>query len=65
VDYLLSVDSQTRYTDENGEYPVRSDVEPSAYLKALGELPAYAADYERLGDKTLEALALFDAVRWP
>lgn len=65
VEYLLSAEVQTRYTQENGEYPVSGDVEPSDFLKALGNLPAYAADYERLGDKTLEALALFDAVRWP
>jgi iron(III) transport system substrate-binding protein len=65
VEYLLSADVQTRYTQENGEYPVRNDVEPSAFLKALGDLPATATDYERLGEKTLEALALFDAVRWP
>lgn len=65
VEYLLSREVQTRYTDENGEYPVRIDVEPSGFLKALGDLPAWSADYERLGDRTLEALALFDAVRWP
>lgn len=65
IEYLLSPDIQTRYTTQNGEYPVRSDVEPSDFLKGLGELTPYAADYERLGDKTLEALALFDAVRWP
>jgi iron(III) transport system substrate-binding protein len=65
IEYLLSVESQTRYTEDNGEYPVRRDVEPSDFLKALGELPAYAADYERLGERSLEALTLFDAVRWP
>lgn len=65
VEYLLSADVQTRYTTLNGEYPVRSDVEPSDFLRALGDLIAYPADYERLGDKSLEALALFDAVRWP
>jgi iron(III) transport system substrate-binding protein len=65
LETLLSVDSQTRYTEDNGEYPVRRDVEPSAFLKALGELPAYATDYERLGERSLEALTLFDAVRWP
>ena len=65
VEYLLSTDIQTRYTTLNGEYPVRSDVEASEFLVALGSFTAYPADYERLGDKTLEALALFDAVRWP
>ncbi len=65
VEYLLSTDIQTRYTTLNGEYPVRSDVEPSDFLKALGTFTAYPVGYERLGDKTLEALALFDAVRWP
>jgi iron(III) transport system substrate-binding protein len=65
VEYLLSVDIQTRYTELNGEYPVRSDVEPSAFLTSLGTLPISTTDYERLGEKTLEALTLFDAVRWP
>jgi iron(III) transport system substrate-binding protein len=64
IEYLLAPQQQTIYTQQNGEFPVRNDVAPSDLIQSWGSFDAEDIDYEQLGLYVLEAVKIFDQVKW-
>lgn len=64
IDYLLSVENQEIFMNQNGEFPVRSDVPLTELLASWGELDPQDLDFEKLGRVYAQALMMFDAVKW-
>lgn len=64
IDYLLSVENQNIFMNQNGEFPVRSDVPLTELLASWGELNPQDLDFEKLGRVYAQALMMFDAVKW-
>ncbi len=64
IDYLLSAENQAIFMNQNGEYPVRSDVQLTELLASWGELDPQELDFEKLGRVYAQALMMFDAVKW-
>lgn len=64
LEYLVSKDSQAWYAKTNGEYPVRSDVEPGELLKSWGEFKMDTLNMGRLGELNPDAVRLMDRAGW-
>ncbi len=64
IEYLLDRPQQTIYTQKNGEFPARNDVEPSALIQSWGTYSAEKIDFEQLGAFIVEAVKIFDQVKW-
>lgn len=64
IEYLLAKEQQTIYTQQNGEFPVRDDVDASDLIQSWGSFEAEVIDYEQLGSTILEAVKIFDLVKW-
>lgn len=64
IEYLLDKPQQTIYTQKNGEFPARNDVEPSELIRSWGSFEAEVIDYEQLGAYIIEAVKIFDQVKW-
>lgn len=64
IEYLLDKPQQTIYTQQNGEFPIRDDVEPSELIRSWGEYDAEDIDFEQLGVFLIEAVKIFDQVKW-
>jgi iron(III) transport system substrate-binding protein len=64
IEYLLAKQQQSIYTQQNGEFPVRDDVEASDLIKSWGSFDAEIIDYEQLGAFVIEAVKIFDQVKW-
>lgn len=64
IEYLLDRPQQTIYTEQNGEFPARNDVEPSALIQSWGTFNAEEIDFEQLGAFIVEAVKIFDQVKW-
>lgn len=64
VEFLLTDESQTWYSEVNNEYPIVSTVEPSATLKSWGEFKADSINLVKLGENNQQAVQLMDRARW-
>ena len=64
LEYLVSKDAQMRYSQDNHEYPVRSDVSISDTLKAWGPFKADAIPLSKVGELNAEAVKLMDKGGW-
>ena len=64
IEFMLSDEAQTWYSEQNNEYPVVAGVEASAALKSLGEFKADALDLTVLGDNNRKAVELMDRAGW-
>lgn len=64
LEYLLREEQQKIYMDENGEYPVNTNVALSEILKGFGEFNQMPVDFEKLGNYTTEAIMLLDELGW-
>lgn len=64
IEYLLAKPQQTIYTQKNGEFPIRKDVSPSDLILSWGDFEAEAIDFEQLGSTMIEAVKIFDQVKW-
>ncbi|PKM63710.1 MAG: Fe(3+) ABC transporter substrate-binding protein [Firmicutes bacterium HGW-Firmicutes-20] len=64
IEYLVAKQQQTIYTRQNGEFPVRDDVAPSDLIQSWGSFEAEDIDYEQLGAYVIEAVKIFDQVKW-
>lgn len=64
IEYLLAKQQQTIYTQQNGEFPVRDDVAASDLIQSWGNFEAEVIDYEQLGSYVIEAVKIFDQVKW-
>ena len=52
------------FADANNEFPVRSDVPPTAVVAAWGEFKADPISATALGKNNAEAVKLMDRVGW-
>lgn len=64
IEFMLSDEAQTWYSEVNNEYPVVEGVAPSAALKSLGEFKADALNLTLLGDNNRKAVELMDRAGW-
>lgn len=64
IEYLLDKPQQTIYTRQNGEFPIRDDVAPSDLIQSWGNFEAEDIDFEQLGATLIEAVKIFDKVKW-
>lgn len=64
IEFMLTNDAQTWYSEVNNEYPVVSDVEPSKTLASLGQFKADAVNLTVLGENNRMAVELMDRARW-
>jgi iron(III) transport system substrate-binding protein len=64
IEYLLAKQQQSIYTQQNGEFPIRDDVEASDLIKSWGSFEAEVIDFEQLGAFVIEAVKIFDQVKW-
>lgn len=64
IEYLLAKPQQTIYTQKNGEFPIRKDVPASDLILSWGSFEAEDIDFEQLGTTMIEAVKIFDQVKW-
>ena len=64
LEFLASKEAQRWYADINYEYPVRTDVEPSALLKSWGSFKADSINLDQLGVNNAEAVKIMDRAGW-
>lgn len=64
IDYLLDVEQQNIYMNNNGEFPVRSDIPFNSTIQSWGEFSTAPTNYETLGDVYAQAVIVFDQVKW-
>ncbi len=64
LEFMVSQEAQKTFAESNYEYPVRTDVEPSALLKGWGDWTPDALNLSQLGENNAEAVKVFDEVGW-
>lgn len=64
LEFLTSMDAQKVYAQENFEYPVRTDVEPSELVASWGTFKDDLTNLDVLGKLNVEAVIEFDKAGW-
>ena len=64
IEFLLSDEAQSWYSQVNNEYPVVAEVEPSATLKSWGSFKADSLNLTVLGINNRAAVELMDRAGW-
>ncbi|NQZ69790.1 MAG: Fe(3+) ABC transporter substrate-binding protein [Lentisphaeria bacterium] len=64
LEFLVNKESQKLYSEANYEYPVRTDVAPSALLKGWGDFKKDTMNLEKLGANNVDAVKIFGIVGW-
>lgn len=64
LEFLTSIEAQTIYAQENYEYPVREDVEPSELVASWGDFKEDRTNMDLLGQLNVEAVIEFDKAGW-
>lgn len=64
LEYLISPEVQTLYTDENYEYPVNPNVEPNETLKSFGDYTLQDVSLTDVGKNNRKATEIFGQVGW-
>ncbi len=64
IDYLLAVEQQNAFMNDNGEFPVRNDITLNPTIQSWGEFSVAPVNYETLGDVYAQAVMMFDQVKW-
>lgn len=64
IEFMLTSDAQTWYSEVNNEYPVVTSVEPSDTLKSWGEFKADSVNLTKLGENNRAAVELMDRAGW-
>lgn len=64
LEFLVNRDSQAWYAEANGEYPVRTDAEPSELLKEWGDFKMDRLNLAQLGLLNPDALRMMDRAGW-
>jgi len=64
IDYLLAIEQQTLFMNENGEFPVRNDVTLNSTIQSWGDFSVAPINYETLGKDYAQAVILFDLAGW-
>jgi iron(III) transport system substrate-binding protein len=64
IEFMLTPEAQTWYSEVNSEYPVVDGIEPSDALKSLGEFKADSINLTALGENNQRAVELMDQAGW-
>jgi iron(III) transport system substrate-binding protein len=64
IEFMLTPEAQTWYSDVNSEYPVVEGVAPSDALKGLGVFKADSINLTVLGENNQRAVELMDKAGW-
>ena len=64
LEFLVSEEAQKVYAQENFEYPIRDDVEPSELVASWGTFEEDRANLDVLGKLNVEAVIEFDKAGW-
>lgn len=64
INYLLDVEQQNIYMNDNGEFPIRNDIPLNPTIQSWGEFNIAPINYETLGDVYAQAVMIFDQVKW-
>jgi len=64
LEFLTSREAQTVYAQENFEYPVRTDVQPSELVSSWGTFREDTVNLDVLGKLNVEAVIEFDKAGW-
>lgn len=64
INYLLDVEQQNTYMNDNGEFPIRNDITLNPTIQSWGEFSIAPINYETLGDVYAQAVMIFDLVKW-
>ena len=64
LEFLTSIEAQIVYAQENFEYPVRDDVEPSELVASWGTFKDDFTNLDVLGKLNVEAVIEFDKAGW-
>lgn len=64
IEFMLTPEAQTWYSEVNSEYPVVEGIEPSDALKSLGEFKADSINLTALGENNQRAVELMDQAGW-
>ncbi|WP_222709898.1 Fe(3+) ABC transporter substrate-binding protein [Reinekea thalattae] len=64
IEFMLTDESQTWYSEVNSEYPVVQGIEASEALKSLGDFKADALNLSVLGVNNAAAVQLMDKAGW-
>lgn len=64
LEYLIQVEQQENYMNDNGEYPVNVNMGLSETLKDFGDFELMSVNFEELGNYTTEAIMMMDEIGW-
>lgn len=64
IEFMLTNDAQTWYSEVNNEYPVVTAVEPADTMKSWGEFKADSVNLTKLGENNRAAVELMDRAGW-
>ncbi len=64
LEYLSGQAAQSVFADSNSEYPVVADVQPSAFLRGLGDFRQDQLNAARIGVLSPEALRIMQRAGW-
>ena len=64
IEFLTSSEAQEVFAQQNHEYPIRDDVEPSDTVAAFGEYTEDSLPLSELGRNSRQATRIFDEVGW-
>lgn len=64
IEFLSSAEAQQVFAQDNHEYPVHPDVQPSELVASWGEFKENTINLEALGANSSQAVSIFDEVEW-
>jgi iron(III) transport system substrate-binding protein len=64
IEFMLTAESQTWYSEVNNEYPVLKGAQPSETLNSWGNFKADTVNLTVLGENNRAAVELMDRARW-
>ncbi|WP_243645777.1 Fe(3+) ABC transporter substrate-binding protein [Reinekea marinisedimentorum] len=64
IEFMLTPEAQTWYSEVNNEYPVVEGIEPSQALQSLGSFKADSVNLTALGENNQRAVELMDQAGW-
>jgi iron(III) transport system substrate-binding protein len=64
IEFLSGAEAQKEFAEANSEYPVKSGVEISEFLKSFGEFKTQSINLTQLGEYNKKASEIMDAAGW-
>src|SRR5690554_1398992 len=64
IEFLISEEAQTVFTNANFEYPILESVEPVEDIKVWGDFKEDNLELDKLGENNKKAVLIFDETGW-